>query len=46
MGKAEQRKKDQESAARLKVDPYHNSKAVAKRKAAQHNERMRKLLNK
>lgn len=43
MGKAERRTKDQEMAARLYTDPYHNPKAVAKRKAEQHKARMKKL---
>lgn len=43
MSSKERAKRDEEMAKRLKVDPYHNAKAVAKRKAQRHAEFMRKL---
>ena len=44
MGKADRRKKDQEMAARLLHDPYHNPKAVKARKAARYRAFVRAFL--
>lgn len=43
MGKAEQRAKDSEAAARLRNDPYHKASAVKARKAARFAAFMAKL---